>query len=162
MVTKANRAGVKAKQFCVDISEEQEATLREIVGQVAGKWSLWTLHELSQSESPLRFARLLERVTGVSQKMLTQTLRQLERDGLATRTVYPEVPPRVEYALTADGREIMEQFAPFWFWIVGKLPNIEASRTRFDNGRALAASTSAPVPASASVLTPSSVELTRS
>ncbi len=109
--------------------------MREIVGQVAGKWSLWTLHTLNQADGPLRFARLLERIDGISQKMLTQTLRALERDGLVTRTVYAEVPPRVEYALTSDGKEIMAQFTPFWTWIMGKLPGIEAARSRFDDAR---------------------------
>jgi DNA-binding HxlR family transcriptional regulator len=122
----------KQKRTCVDLTNTQEETLREIVGQVAGKWPLWTLHVLNQSETPLRFARLLERVDGVSQKMLTQTLRQLERDGLVSRTVFAEVPPRVEYALTPEGREIMAQFMPFWSWIIGKLPTIEAARERFD------------------------------
>ncbi|RYX82144.1 transcriptional regulator [bacterium] len=132
MVTKGRK-----KQHCSGLNDAQEEMLREIVGQVAGKWPMWTLYELSQSDEPLRFARLLERVTGVSQKMLTQTLRQLERDGLITRTVYPEVPPRVEYALTEDGRELMEQFTPFWFWIAGKIPNFEQSRAQFDEGRTL-------------------------
>lgn len=117
---------------CPGLTEDQETMLREIVGQVAGKWSLWTLHALNQAKGPMRFARLVENVDGVSQKMLTQTLRQLERDGLVTRTVYPEVPPRVEYELTPDGKELMEQFTPFWFWIMGRLPAIEEARARFD------------------------------
>lgn len=126
----------KRSRTCSELTNEQEEMLREVVGQVAGKWPLWTLHALNQSEAPLRFARLLERVDGISQKMLTQTLRQLERDGLVTRTVYPEVPPRVEYALTPDGKEIMAQFTPFWYWIMGKLPNVEAARARFDAANA--------------------------
>ncbi|RYG63833.1 transcriptional regulator [bacterium] len=106
--------------------------VRDIVGQVAGKWPLWTLHILYQSDEPLRFARLLERVCGISQKMLTQTLRQLERDGLVTRTVYAEVPPRVEYELTAAGQEMMVEFRSFWAFVMGKLPDIEEARARFD------------------------------
>jgi DNA-binding HxlR family transcriptional regulator len=118
---------------CAHLSAEQETTLREIVGQVAGKWSLWTLHALNQAEGPLRFARLLERVDGISQKMLTQTLRGLERDGLVTRTVFPEVPPRVEYELTETGRATMAQFCSFWVWIVGQLPTIEVARAQYDD-----------------------------
>jgi DNA-binding HxlR family transcriptional regulator len=117
---------------CAHLSDGQETTLREIVGQVAGKWPLWTLHALHQADEPLRFSRLLERVDGIIQKMLTQTLRGLERDGLVTRTIFPEVPPRVEYALTEIGRKTMEQFTPFWIWIVGQLPGIEAARARFE------------------------------
>lgn len=122
----------KRFETCPGLTETQEAMLREIVGQAAGKWSLWTLHTLNQAECPMRFARLVENVDGVSQKMLTQTLRQLERDGLLTRTVYPEVPPRVEYELTPEGKEFMENFTPFWYWIMGKLPAIEEARARFD------------------------------
>ncbi|RYG96287.1 MAG: transcriptional regulator [Alphaproteobacteria bacterium] len=115
-----------------DIGDPREEIVREIVGRVAGKWHLWTLHVLYRGESPIRFARLLERVPGISQKMLTQTVRDLERDGLVTRTVYAEVPPRVEYSLTEDGREIMERFAPFWNWIACKAPNVERSRAHYD------------------------------
>ncbi len=68
---------------------------------VASKWPLLTLAALR--DGPLRFGELQRAVEGVSQKMLTQTLRALERESLVTRTVYAEVPPRVEYALTADG-----------------------------------------------------------
>lgn len=134
------------KIHCDGLTDAQEAMLREIVGQVAGKWPLWTLHILYQSEEPLRFARLLERVDGISQKMLTQTLRQLERDGLITRTVYAEVPPRVEYALTPEGREMMEQFRSFWSWVMGKLPDIEAARVRFDGKTGKSVSVTPPTP----------------
>lgn len=126
--------------FCDGLTDVQEATLREIVGRVAGKWPLWTLNVLARSQEPLRFARLLERVPGVSQKMLTQTLRALERDGFVTRTVFAEVPPRVEYALTPDGREIIARFTPFWLWIAGCLPDFEAARARFDGVPSAAAS----------------------
>ena len=106
--------------------------MREILGQVAGKWPLGTMHVLAAHGAPLRFARLRERVEGISQKMLTQTLRQLERDGLVTRTVYAEVPPRVEYALTADGQEILVRFKPFWLWVASRLASFEEARARFD------------------------------
>lgn len=115
-----------------ELGDAREVIVREIVGRVAAKWHLWTLHVLWQSDGPIRFARLLERVPGISQKMLTQTLRDLERDGLVTRTVYAEVPPRVEYATTEDGREIMERFTPFWQWIACKAPNVQQARTQYD------------------------------
>ena len=117
---------------CDGLSDPREEIVREIVGRVAAKWHLWTLHVLWQSEEPLRFARLHERVCGISQKMLTQTVRDLERDGLITRTIYAEVPPRVEYALTLDGREIMEHFAPFWQWIACKGPAVQKARAQYD------------------------------
>jgi DNA-binding HxlR family transcriptional regulator len=116
----------------VSLTDAQEKHLREMLAKVAGKWPLWTMHVLLEEGGPLRFARLLERVEGISQKMMTQTLRHLERDGLVTRTVYPEVPPRVEYELTDDGKEILVRFKPFWLWIAGRLDHFEKARARFD------------------------------
>jgi DNA-binding HxlR family transcriptional regulator len=118
------------------LSETQESMLRELLAQVAGTWPLWTLSVLADHGGPLRFARLLERLEGISRKMLTQTLRNLERDGLVSRAVFAEVPPRVEYALTDDGREMLTLLKPFWAWIASRLSSFEAARTRFDHARA--------------------------
>lgn len=125
------------------LSEAQESLLREILAKVAGKWPLWTLHVLAEHAGPLRFARLIERVDGISQKVLTQTLRQLERDGLVRRTVYAEVPPRVEYTITAEGKEVLALFKPFWTWIADHLDHFERARARFDKAARLRASTRA-------------------
>jgi DNA-binding HxlR family transcriptional regulator len=114
------------------ITDEDEVLLRDVLGQLAGKWPLWTLHVLLDSPTPLRSARLLERVEGISQKMLTQTLRSLERDGLVTRTVYAEVPPRVEYALTENGKEMLVRFKPFWLFIAGRTDEFKTARAQFD------------------------------
>jgi DNA-binding HxlR family transcriptional regulator len=81
----------------------------------------------------LRFSRLLEQVEGVSQKMLTKTLRQLERNGLVTRTMYMEVPPRVEYELTAIGHELLLRVLPLWTWIAESVGVFKAARERFDD-----------------------------
>jgi DNA-binding HxlR family transcriptional regulator len=116
----------------VQLTDDQEKHLRTLISHVAGRWPLWTMHALLEEAAPLRFARLLERVEGISQKMLTQTLRHLERDGLVTRTIYAEVPPRVEYALTEDGREMLVRFKPFWLWIAQRLDHFEVARARFD------------------------------
>ena len=114
------------------LTESQLTLLRDILETAASKWPLWALHVLAEHGGPLRFARLLERVEGVSQKMLTQTLRSLERDGLVTRTVFPEVPPRVEYAMTRDGAEILALIKPTWKWIASRLPEFERARAHFD------------------------------
>ncbi|MER5458052.1 helix-turn-helix domain-containing protein [Micromonospora sp. NPDC002389] len=79
------------------------------------KWTLWTITVLASG--PLRFTALHEQVTGISQRMLSQTLRALTRDGLATRTAYPEVPPRVEYALTPLGRSLHEAASGLVQWV---------------------------------------------
>lgn len=79
----------------------------------------------------MRFTRLLEAVEGVSQKVLTRTLRQLECDGFVDRTLYPQVPPRVDYALTELGRELLLRTAPLFVWVVTEVNAFEAAQARF-------------------------------
>lgn len=80
----------------------------------------------------LRFTRISERVKGISQKMLTRTLRQMERDGLLTRTIHPVVPPRVEYKLTELGLTLGGAFCGVWLWAAENLKQIEQARRDFD------------------------------
>lgn len=94
---------------------ELEALVHELIGRVADKWTMLVL-EVLEEHGRLRFTRLGELVSGVSQKMLTKTLRQMEADGLVVRTVYPIVPPRVEYELTDLGRSLTEAFCGVWVW----------------------------------------------
>jgi DNA-binding HxlR family transcriptional regulator len=82
-----------------------EALVNDLIGRVADKWTMLVLEVLAE-KGELRFTRLSELVEGISQKMLTQTLRQMERDGLITRTVHPVVPPKVEYKLTHLGMSL--------------------------------------------------------
>jgi len=83
-------------------------------------------------KSPLRFSRLSELVEGISQKMLTQTLRAMERDGLVIRTVYPVVPPKVEYKLTDLGITLGAAFCGVWVWAANNLDDVEKARRDFD------------------------------
>ena len=83
----------------------------------------------------MRFTRIGHAVTGISQKMLTQTLRQMERDGLLSRTVHPVVPPHVDYALTALGHGLGEAFCGVWVWAEAHLAQIEQARQTFDAKR---------------------------
>jgi len=122
--------------FCDCLTEGQDDMAREILSQAASQWTLWVLHVLAENGAPLRFTRVLERVEGVSQKVLTQTLRKLERDGLVTRTLYPQVPPRVEYQLTALGQALLQQVAPVWRWVAENISAFEAARLRFDAEKA--------------------------
>lgn len=94
---------------------ELEALVREIIERVADKWTMLVL-EVLEEHGRLRFTRLGELIGGVSQKMLTKTVRQMEADGLVTRTVFPVVPPRVEYELTDLGRGLGEAFCGVWTW----------------------------------------------
>ncbi len=76
-----------------------------------------------------------ERVEGISQKVLAQTLRTLERDGLVTRTLYPQVPPRVEYELTPLGLALLGQVTPLWRWVGEHAGEFKAARDRFDQAK---------------------------
>ncbi|KKZ86306.1 transcriptional regulator [Rhizobium phaseoli] len=114
--------------FCCDMTDEQDARARALIERAAAKWPLRILHVLSDAGAPLRFSRLMERVEGISQKVLTQTLRTLENDGLIIRTLYPQVPPRVEYELTPLGRDLLMQVATLWRWIVERLGDFDARK----------------------------------
>ena len=85
------------------VDPKVEALVNDLIGRVADKWTMLILEVLAE-QGELRFTRIGEAVAGISQKMLTQTLRQMERDGLVTRTVHAVVPPKVEYRLTAWGQ----------------------------------------------------------
>ena len=93
-----------------------DAAVLRVVSRIADKWTMCVLEVLEQN-GVLRFSRIAALTAGISQRMLTKTLRQLEEDGFVTRTVHPEVPPRVEYALTARGHGLCEAFCSVWRWI---------------------------------------------
>ena len=107
------------------------ALVHDLIDRVADKWTMLVLEVLTE-QAPLRFSRLAERVSGISQKMLTQTVRQMERDGLVTRTVFPEVPPRVEYELTPLGLTLGGAFCGVWVWASDNLQAVEKARVAFD------------------------------
>jgi DNA-binding HxlR family transcriptional regulator len=104
---------------------------REMLVRVADKWSMYVIHVLAEA-GPLRFNELRRRVDGVSQRMLTVTLRGLERDGLVSRAMYPEVPPRVEYALTPLGATLRELVRGLIEWSGAHLAEVDAARARYD------------------------------
>ncbi|MDZ4364304.1 helix-turn-helix domain-containing protein [Brevundimonas sp.] len=108
-----------------------EALVNQVIGRVADKWTMLILEALTE-HGPLRFTRLGKAVGGISQKMLTQTLRQMERDGLVIRTVHPVIPPRVDYHLTDLGLTLAEAFCGVWTWAETHLERIEAARLAFD------------------------------
>ncbi len=116
---------------CEAMTDAQDDLARDIMSRIAGKWPLWILHVLAASDRPVRFSRIKEEVEGVSQKVLTQALRQLEADGLVTRTIFAQVPPRVEYALTPLGAELLRVVSPVWGWVVSRIATFEAARARF-------------------------------
>jgi DNA-binding HxlR family transcriptional regulator len=126
----------KAKAYAAstppeDLDPRIEALVNELIGRVADRWTMQILEVLAE-KSPLRFTRLGELVDGISQKMLTQTLRQMERDGLVTRTIYPVVPPKVEYQLTVLGLSLGAAFCGVWVWAAENLAQVEQARRAFD------------------------------
>ena len=108
-----------------------DALVDDTIGRVADKWTLLLIETLEE-KGDVRFSQLGRDVPGISQKMLTQTLRQMEREGLVTRTIHPEVPPRVEYRLTDIGHELAEAFCPVWQWAERNIARIEAARKDYD------------------------------
>jgi DNA-binding HxlR family transcriptional regulator len=108
-----------------------EKLVEDLIGRVADKWTMIILEVLVE-HGELRFTRLGELVGGVSQKMLTQTLRHMERDGLLTRKVHPVVPPKVEYKITDLGLTLSAAFCGVWMWAAENLKAIDAARQKFD------------------------------
>lgn len=103
---------------------------RDLLDRIGDKWSVLILGELAD-ERPHRFAALRDRIDGVSEKMLTQTLRHLEQDGLVAREVFAEVPPRVEYRLTALGVTLRVPLAALREWSVAHVADVEEARSRY-------------------------------
>ena len=103
----------------------------ELLGHVADKWTLVVLEELAE-HGTLRFTELRRRIPGVSQKMLTQTLRQMERVGLVTRIIHPVIPPKVEYELTNLGHSLGAAVCQLWLWVAKNATEMENAKLRFD------------------------------
>lgn len=104
-----------------------------VLARIGDKWSVLTVSRLGGG--PQRFNELKRDIGGISQRMLTLTLRGLERDGLVTRTVFPTVPPRVDYELTALGRSLLVPVSALGDWALKNMKRIEEARARFDRMR---------------------------
>ncbi|AVH21484.1 winged helix-turn-helix transcriptional regulator [Nocardia cyriacigeorgica] len=125
--------------YCADTDDytakqwdtREDCDVRQILDRIADKWSLLTIALLAGRT--MRFTELRREIDGVSQRMLTRTLRHLERDGLVRRTVYPVVPPRVEYELTPLGGSLHETIQALVSWTETHQGEIAAARTAYDN-----------------------------
>jgi DNA-binding HxlR family transcriptional regulator len=129
----AKRAAVRKGTMPKEVDPKVDAVVREIIERVADKWTMLVL-EILEEHGVVRFTQLGRLVGGISQKMLTQTVRQMERDGLVRRTVHPVIPPRVEYELTDLGSSLSEAFCGVWVWVEKHWDEIERARKRFENG----------------------------
>jgi DNA-binding HxlR family transcriptional regulator len=118
-----------------EIDPKIEALVNDLIGRVADKWTMLILEVLAEKVE-LRFTQLSREVPGISQKMLTQTLRQMERDGMVSRTVHAVVPPRVDYRLTDLGLSLGAAFCGVWIWAEENLAQVEAAREAFDDRKA--------------------------
>lgn len=111
-------------------TSESCVAVRDVLTRVGDKWSVQVVGHLGHG--PLRFSDLKRGIEGISQRMLTLTVRGLERDGLVTRTVFPTVPPRVEYALTPLGKTLLEPVTVLSAWALRHRAEIQAARGSYD------------------------------
>lgn len=117
------------------VPSEECPKISQVLARVGEKWSVLIIIMLA--ERPRRFSELKRAIGGVSQRMLTLSLRGLERDGLVKRTVFPVVPPRVEYELTPLGQSLHSPVSALGQWVRSHLPEIDAAREAFDRRAAL-------------------------
>lgn len=115
---------------CASTDRDTCPAVREVLSRVGDKWSVLVIGLLEGG--PRRFSEIKRTIEGVSQRMLTLTLRNLERDGLVLRTVHPSVPPRVEYALTPLGRTLISPVRALALWAAAHRQEIQAARERHD------------------------------
>jgi DNA-binding HxlR family transcriptional regulator len=112
------------------VHETKACEVRDLLDRIADKWSLLVIELLDRNT--LRFSELRRQIDGISQRMLTLTLRQLERDGLVRRTVYPVVPPKVEYELTELGVTLLGTIQPLVAWARRHRDEIAGARAAYD------------------------------
>jgi DNA-binding HxlR family transcriptional regulator len=110
--------------------EHSSCRAREVLQRVGDKWSVYVIDLLGQGTK--RFTELHRAIDGITARMLTVTLRGLERDGIVTRTIHPVIPPRVEYALTPMGRTLLDTIGQLVTWADSHLPEIDAARAAYD------------------------------
>ncbi|WP_445178020.1 winged helix-turn-helix transcriptional regulator [Pseudomonas sp. McL0111] len=123
----------QSQAACDALSAEDGGLKREVLSHAGNRWSLGIVHALGVG-GRLRHAELARRMSGVTQRMLTRSLRQLERDGLVLRRDYNEVPPRVDYELSELGRGLLVQMIPLWMWVAGNAEGFREARALYDSG----------------------------
>jgi len=112
------------------VGESSSCRAREVLQRVGDKWSVLAIDLLGQGT--MRFTELHRAIDGITARMLTVTLRGLERDGIVTRTIHPVIPPRVEYTLTPMGRTLLDTIGQLVNWTDSHLPEIQAARAAYD------------------------------
>ncbi|WP_308187837.1 helix-turn-helix domain-containing protein [Streptomyces sp. CNZ748] len=130
---------VRAPGPCAHWSSEDADFIREILDLVGDKWSVLIIGTLA--DGPVRYSDLADAIPGISQRMLTLTLKQLQRGGIVSRTAYAEVPPRVEYQLTGLGFSLLSTVLAMASWATEHQPEIRRHQRDFDAARAVATAT---------------------
>jgi DNA-binding HxlR family transcriptional regulator len=120
----------RAKNILEPGHQPEVCPIRDILGHFGDKWSIFTILSLGQRDK-VRFNELKSMVSGISQRMLTVTLRSLEENGVVERTWYPEIPPRVEYRLTPLGLSLQEKMVELWEWASTHMDDVHRARNRF-------------------------------
>lgn len=128
----ARAQSYKVRDYPEGTAPEVDGLVKELITGFADKWTFIILDVLWE-EGTLRFSELWRQVPQISQKMLTQTLRRMERDGLVIRTLYPSVPPKVEYRLSGLGLSLGAAFCNIWIWAVENLDDVRGAREKFDS-----------------------------
>ena len=120
-----------SQTVCDGLRDDDDAVRREVLTHAGNRWSLGVIHTLGVY-GQLRHTEIGRRMHGITQRMLTRTLRHLERDGLVVRHDFEEVVPHVEYALSETGLEMLVRMVPLWTWIVENVDSFRAARDAFD------------------------------
>jgi DNA-binding HxlR family transcriptional regulator len=122
----------QSQAACDALSADDDGLKREVLTHAGNRWSLGVVHTLGVA-GRLRHAEIGRRMHGVTQRMLTRTLRQLERDGLVLRHDHHEVPPRVEYELSALGMGLLVHMIPMWTWVMENAEGFRSARAAYDS-----------------------------
>ena len=121
-----------AEALCQTLRQDDDGVRRGVLAHAGSRWSLGILHALGVYGT-MRHAEIKRQMAGVTQRMLTKTLRAVERDGLLIRREFGEIPPRVEYELTPLGMELLVRMSPVWMWVVENAEEFRKARRAFDN-----------------------------
>lgn len=122
----------QSEAICQTLRRDDDGVRREVLSHAGSRWSLGILHALGVY-GRMRHAELARQLSGITQRMLTKTLRALERDGLLIRHDFDEVPPRVEYELTPLGMSLLIRMTPIWTWVVENVEDFRRARLAFDS-----------------------------
>ena len=129
---KANKP--KQSESAYICGSEDPMAVRELLTKIGDKWSIFVVLTLARIHNDrARFSGLEKTVPGISQRMLTITLRNLERDGLVSREVFPEIPPRVEYELTTLGKSLLQPLDGLVDWVTNNWEDVKKAQARFDS-----------------------------